>query len=149
MRRALAAFACLAATTAGAATFRVDDSLTLPSESSTTMKWRSLAPGRSEGNAVESSLVLTIRLNLQPWLNRSAKVYMVLPTQPIGTVTADWTTQGKLLPGHLVSGDRSLVYSGPIRTAMLEDTVVLHLVADGRRLVTNQRLQFHFEIDLD
>jgi hypothetical protein len=149
MRRAFLAVACLAAMSAGAATFRVDDSLTMPSESSTTMKWRSLAPGRAEGNAVESSLVLTLRLNLQPWLNRNGKVYMVLPAQPIGTVTADWTTQGKLMAGHLVSGDRALVFAGPVRTGLLEDTIVLKLTADGRRLVATERLQFHFEIDVD
>ena len=149
MMRAAIAAACLAASVAHAATFRVDDTLTMPSESSTTMKWRSLAPSRSEGNAVESSLLLTIRLNLQPWLNRTGKVYMVLPAQPIGQVTADWTTQGKLLPGQLVSGNRALVFAGPIRAPALEDTIVLHLVADGRRLVATQRLQFHFEIDVD
>lgn len=149
MRRSALAALCLAAMAAGAATFRVDDSSSLPRESSTTMKWRSLAPGRSEGNAVESQLVLTIRLNLQPWLNRSGKVYMVLPTQPIGTVTADWTTQGKLLPGHLVSGDRALVFAGPVRAGLLEDTIVLKLTADGRRLVGTERLDFHFEIDVD
>lgn len=149
MRRAAFAAICLAASVAGAATFRVEDTLTMPSESTTTMKWRSLAPSRTEGNAVEGSLLLTIRLNLAPWLNRSGKVYMVLPAQPIGQVTADWTTQGKLLPGQLISGNRTLVYAGPIRTALLEDTIVLRMVADGRRLVTTQRLQFHFEIDVD
>ena len=149
MRRAFVAAACLASALAGAATFRVDDSQTLPSESTTTMKWRSLAPGRVEGNAVESSLVLTIRLNLQPWMNRNGRVYMVLPVQAIGPISAEWTTQGKLLPGTLVSGNRALVYSGPIRTALLEDTVVLRLAADGRRLVATERLQFHFEIDVD
>lgn len=149
MKRAAVLAACLAALSAQAATFRVDDSLTLPSETSTTMKWRSLAPTRTEGNAVESSLVLTIRLNLAPWLNRNGKVYMVLPEQPIGQVSADWTTQGRLMPGQLVSGNRALVYSGPVRTGLLEDTIVLRLVADGRRLVATQRLQFHFEIDVD
>jgi hypothetical protein len=132
-----------------AATFRVDDSLTLPNETTTSMKWRSLAPHRSIGNAVEGSSVLTIRLNLAPWLNRTGKVYLVLPEQPIGQVTAEWTTQGKLLPGQLISGNRTLVFSGPIRMAMLEDTIVLNLQADGQRLVAPQRLQFHFEIDLD
>jgi hypothetical protein len=76
-------------------------------------------------------------------------VYLALPEQPVGPVTAEWTTQGKLLPGQLVSGNRTLVYAGPIRTSLLEDTIVLKLSADGRRLISPQRLQFHFEIDID
>ena len=141
--------ALLAMTSADAATFRVDDSLTLPNETSTPMKWRSLAPNRAVGHAIEGSSVLTIRLNLAPWLNKVGRIYMGLPEQPIGPVTAEWSTQGKLLPGQLASGNRTLVYAGPIRTNLLEDTIVLRLQADGRRLAAPQRLQFYFEIDVD
>jgi hypothetical protein len=132
-----------------AATFRVDDSLTLPSETSTPMKWRSLAPNRVAGDAVDGSSILTIRLNTAPWLNRTGKIYMALPEQPIGQVTAEWTTQGKLLPGQLTSGNRTLVFAGPVRASLIEDTIVLRVSADGRRLVAPQRLQFHFEIDVE
>jgi hypothetical protein len=137
------------AASAHAATFRVDDSLSLPNETMTTMKWRSLSPNRVAGNAVEGTNIITVRLNLAPWLNRAGKIYMALPEQTIGTVTADWTTQGKLLPGTLQSGNRTLVFSGPVRTSLLEDTIVLRVTADGQRLVAPQRLQFYFEIDLD
>lgn len=149
MRIAALAAALALAAPAQAATFRVDDSLSLPTESTTPMKWRSLAPNRAIGNAVEGTNVVTVRLNLAPWMNRTGKVYMALPEQPIGTVTADWTTQGKLLPGTLQSGNRTLVFSGPIRTSLLEDTIALRITADGQRLVAPQRLQFHFEIDPD
>ncbi len=147
--------ACLAwliatlALQAGAATFRIDDSASLPNESSTPMKWKSLAPGRNAGNLVEGASVITVRLNVAPWANRAGKIYMTLPPVPLGEVTADWTTQGTLLPGHLVSGNRTLVYSGPIRSKFIEDTIVLTLQADGRRLTSAQRLQFQFEIDID
>ncbi|MGZ5038347.1 MAG: hypothetical protein ACXWHB_09335 [Usitatibacter sp.] len=149
MKAFIVALLALAATCASAATFRVDDTSSLPSETTTPMKWRSLAPNRSIGNAIEGTNVVTVRLNLAPWLNRTGKIYMVLPEQPIGQVTADWTTQGKLLPGQLMSGNRTLVYAGPIRTSQLEDTIILRLTADGQRLVAPQRLTFYFEIDLD
>jgi hypothetical protein len=139
----------LAAALAEAATFRVDDSLTLPNETTTPMKWRSLAPSRIAGHAIEGSSVLTIRLNVAPWLNRTGKIYMGLPEQPIGQVDAEWSTQGKLLPGQLASGNRTLVYAGVIRANLIEDTIVLRLQADGRRLAAPQRLQFYFEIDVD
>ena len=144
-----AILAMLLASSASAATFRVDDSLSLPGESTTPMNWRSLAPSRTAGHAVDGSSIVTVRLNLAPWLNRTGKIYMALPEQPIGQVTAEWSTQGRLLPGQLTSGNRTLVFAGPVRAALLEDTIVLKLSADGRRLVAPQRLQFHFEIDVD
>ena len=138
-----------AATLAHATTFRVDDSLSLPNETQTPMKWRSLAPNRAVGHAIEGTSVITIRLNVAPWLNKPGRIYMGLPEQPIGQVAAEWTTQGKLLPGQLASGNRTLVYAGPIRANIIEDTIVLRLQADGRRLAAPQRLQFYFEIDVD
>lgn len=143
------ALAAAVALPAAAVTFRVDDSTTLPSEATTVMKWKSLAPSRTAGNVVEGASVVTIRLNLAPWLSKSGRIYMALPEQPIGQVTAEWATQGRLLPGRLMSGNRTLVYVGTIRAAVLEDTIALKLQADGRRLTAPQRLQFHFEIDLD
>ncbi len=149
MKRLALFAALLAATSPQAATFRVDDSLTLPNESSTPMKWRSLAPNRAVGHAIEGQSIITIRLNTAPWLNKSGRIYMALPEQPIGQVSAEWSTQGKLLAGQLVSGNRALVYAGPIRTSLIEDTIVLRLQADGRRIAAPQRLQFYFEIDVD
>jgi len=149
MKRLPFALLFVAPLVAGAATFRVDDSATLPNESNTPMQWKSLAPNRAVGNAVEGVTVINVRLNTAPWLNRVGKIYMALPEQPIGTVSAEWSTQGRLLPGSLVSGRRTLVYSGPIRTSLLEDTIALRISADGRRLVSPQRLQFYFEIDVD
>ena len=147
--RTAAVLALLLATSASAATFRVDDSLSLPGESTTPMNWRSLAPSRTASHAVDGTSIVTVRLNLAPWLNRTGKIYMALPEQPIGQVNAEWSTQGRLLPGQLVSGNRTLVFAGPVRAALLEDTIVLKLSADGRRLLAPQRLQFHFEIDVD
>ena len=145
----LALALCMAFPAGATTTFRVDDSLTLPNESNQAMKWRSLAPNRTVGNAVEGTSVITIRLNTAPWVNRPGKIYMALPEQPIGQVTAEWTTQGRLLPGQVISGNRTLVYSGIIKSNMLEDTIALKITADGRRLVAAQRLQFYFEIDVD
>lgn len=149
MKRAALALACSIASIAQATTFRVDDSTSLPSETTTTMQWRSPAPGRGASHDVEGTSVLTIRLNTAPWLNRTGKIFMALPVLPIGEVTAEWTTQGKLLAGQVRSGSRTLVYAGPIRSPLIEDTILLRIATDGRRLGSPQRLDFHFEIDVD
>jgi hypothetical protein len=148
-RAALAAVAALLAASAAAATYTVDDLGTLPNDGTLTLRWRSLAPNRAAGDVVEGSLLVTMRLNVAPWLNRTGQIYMVLPQQPIGQVTVDWTTQGRLLPGKLISGQRTIVYSGPIRTPVLEDTFVVKVQTDGKRLASPQRLDFHFEIDVN
>jgi hypothetical protein len=135
--------------TAGAATFRVDDSATIPFESSATLNWRRVAPSRGGDDTMEGSAKVQVRLNLSPWLNRVGRVFLVLPEQPPGQVAVRWTTQGRLLPGQLVSGQRALVYAGPISAPVLDETLVLLIEADGTRLTGTHRLNFHFEIDVD
>jgi len=90
-----------------------------------------------------------VRLNLAPWHQRSGRIYMVLPEQPSGQVTVHWTTQGRLLPGQLVSGQRALVYAGSIQSPVLDERLALRFETDGTRLSGTQRLNFHFEIDVD
>lgn len=135
---------------AEAATYVVDDSSTLPFETQIPGRWRNtLGPNRQMSNEIEGSATVNVRLDLAPWQSRNGRIYLALPQQPIGVVDVEWATQGRLLPGQLRSGERTLVYAGPIRTSYLEDTLVVRVVADGRRVVSTQRLQFHFEIDVD
>ncbi len=74
---------------------------------------------------------------------------MKLPEQPGRTVTASWSTRGRLLPGTLRAGERALVYNGTIPAGMIEDTQRLRIEADGRLLRPSEQLEFTFEIDLD
>ncbi|MBP1689217.1 MAG: hypothetical protein H6Q33_5360 [Deltaproteobacteria bacterium] len=131
LRAALLLVSIFVADIAPAATYRVDESGSFPQQSSTQMRWRQIAPSRGGDNAVEGSM------------------FLVLPEQPVTPVKVSWTTQGRLLPGQLVSGQRVLVYVGPIVSPVLEETLVLKMEADGTRLSSAQRLQFHFEIDID
>lgn len=150
MRRLVLIAAVSAALPCAAATFRVDDSGSLPGESQTTMRWRSLAPERSAAsNDVEGTTLVTVRLNLTPWVNRQGRIFLALPQQPGTQMNAEWSTQGKLIAGKVSSGNRTLVYSGPIRSPLLEDTIVLRVWTDGRRLAAAQRVEFNFEIDVD
>jgi hypothetical protein len=137
------------AASASAATYRVDDSATIPAESSATLRWRHFAPSKGGDNTVEGATTVQVRLNLAPWVKRNGRLYLVLPEQPPGQIAVRWTTQGRLLPGQLVSGQRSLLYAGPIATPLLDETLVLRIETDGTRLNSTYRLNFHFEIDVD
>jgi len=133
-----------------AATYVVDDSSTIPFETNVSTRWRDgKSGGRQMSNEIEGGATVTIRLNLAPWLNRNGRIYLALPQQPVGVVNVEWGTQGRMLPGKLQSGERTLVFAGPIRTSFLEDNFTVRVVADGRRVAATQRLQFHFEIDVD
>jgi hypothetical protein len=145
---ALAALACVALP-AGAATYRVDDGATQPYESAVALRWRSVAPTRGGDDTMEGATTVQVRLNLAPWLNRQGRIYLALPEQPPGKVVARWTTQGRLLPGQVGTGQRTLVYAGPITTPLLAETLALRIEADGNRMAASYRLNFHFEIDVD
>jgi hypothetical protein len=145
----LAVCAQLLVEDATAATYRVDDSATMPRESSAAMKWSRPQGANAEFNDIEGSTTVQVRLNLAPWLKRNGRVFLVLPEQPGAPVNVSWTTQGRLLPGQLISGQRALVLAGPINVERLDETMVLRIRTDGTRMTAAQRLNFHFEIDVD
>ena len=138
----------LLATPSPAATFRVDDTGTLVSQPVTPMKWRQLVPSRTGDNAVEGQLSVALRLNLTNWVNRPARIYMVLAPTEGEQLIASWRTQGRLLPGSVRGGGRALVFDGVVRDPFLSETIQLNLLADGRLLTRTQQLQFYFEIEV-
>jgi len=134
---------------AAAATYRVDDSATLPVESTALLRWRQAAPSRTRDDTLEGATAVAVRLNLAPWVEQTARLYLVLPAQGTAAVRVSWLTQGRLLPGEISPGERVLIYQGPIASPFLEETLTLRIEADGSRLPGTERLQFHFEIDTD
>jgi hypothetical protein len=134
---------------AWAATHLLDDSASQVISPNARMEWRSPAPGRFGDNDVEALIRVNIRIDMRAWIGRTGRVYMVLPPDGEKPVTAQWQTQGKLLGGKLVSGERGLVYSGAITQPQLEDLMVVYLRADGRWMSNTRRLNFHFELDTE
>lgn len=146
---ALVCIAALGAIPAGAATYRVDDAATLPRESTALLRWRQIAPTRARDDTLQGAVAVAVRLDLARWVGHTGNLYLVLPAQGTVPVEVSWTTQGRLLPGRISAGQRVLVYSGPITTPVLQETLVLNIEADGNHLDGMQRLDFHFEIDTD
>jgi hypothetical protein len=132
-----------------ATTYVVDDSMSEVLRNTLPMKWDSVVPRRGERATVSGAITVLVRLNLAPWRGRPGRVYMTLPALPSGPVSVTWTTHGALLPGHLQSGERVLVYAGLMPGGLLEDTVQLTIQADGQRLARPEQLHFGFEIDVE
>jgi hypothetical protein len=129
------------------ATFSVDDSGTVLSQSVLPMRWKQLVPGRGADHSVEADVRIALRLNLTRWLNQPVRLYMALAPATSDTVYARWSTHGRLLPGDIRSGTRTLIFNDVVRSGMLEETIDLALKTDGRTLVAPQALQFYFEVD--
>jgi hypothetical protein len=137
----------LASTAAYAKSSVIDDSGTLPYNAAVAMRWQQEQPRGAARNQMTGTLQLRVRLNVTPWLRRMGRIYLVLPAQQPGAMTAAWTTQGRLLPGQLVPGTRALVYAGPITTPFIEDVVQLTITVDGRRMLQTYPVNFRFEMD--
>lgn len=139
----------LAAVPANARTTVIDDSATLPYNAALAMRWQEIAPRGHVNNLMVGTLQLRVRLNVAPWLRRTGRIYLVLPAQQPGGITAAWTTHGRLLAGRVTAGSRTLVYSGPITAPFIEDVVQLTITVDGRRMAQTYPVNFHFEMDED
>ena len=133
---------------AGWATYAVDDSMSQVQAPSAALRWRDLLPTRDASNLMDARMDVRIVLNLAPWVGKQSRIYMVLPVLPQSNVEVQWTTTGLLIPGRLSSGQRQLVFQGPVPGPRIEDLMRVAVIADARDPVTPQRLNFTFEIEV-
>ena len=128
---------------------RLDDSgsHTVPPQAQ--MQWRALSARGGADPGMEAWLRVNLRIATAAWAGRSGRVYMVLPRDEASTVEAVWTTQGRLLPGRLVSGERALVDAGSLPGPTLEDQITVRLRTGADWASVSRRLNFHFEFDAD
>ena len=133
---------------AAARTVAIDDTGTQALQPTVAMRWKSAAPSRGAGgNLMTGAMVVRLHLNLGPWLHHAGRIYLVLPAQAPGPMKLSWTTQGRLLPGQVIAGNRTLVYAGPVTSRVLEDTLTLQFTVDGRLMGHGVPVDIHFEID--
>jgi hypothetical protein len=133
---------------APATTLTLDDSGTQALEPGVSMRWQTAVPSRSGGaDLLVGTTTIRVRINVMPWLKRSARIYLALPAQPPGPLAASWTTQGQLLPGQLRSGNRVLVYAGPITAGFIEDTLKFQFSVNAALIGRAYPVNFHFEMD--
>jgi hypothetical protein len=135
---------------AHAKSITLDDSGTEALEPSVSMRWKTAAPGRSPGaNLLIGTTTIRVRINVMPWLKHSGRIYLSLPAQQPGPISASWVTQGQLLSGQLQSGNRILVYCGPLTTPFLEDVFKFQFSINAALISRPYPVSFHFELDED
>lgn len=131
-----------------ASTVRVDDSGTVVNQPVVTMRWRKPVPSRAQDHNVDAEIRVALRLNMAQFQNQPVRLYMGLAPVAADPVVASWRTQGRLLPGTVRSGGRTLIFNGVVSGARIEETIDVTLTTDGRNLASAQSLQFYFEVDL-
>jgi hypothetical protein len=142
------AFTIFCACAAQAKTIVLDDSGTQALDPAVALHWQSVAPNRSAGsNLMVGTATFRVRINVAAWLKRSARIYLSLPAQQPGPLSVSWITQGKLLPGQLRSGSRTLVYSGAITRPFLEDEVTFQFNVNGALVKRAFPVNFQFVMD--
>ncbi len=135
---------------APAKSITIDDSGSSAIEPSVSMRWKFARPSRSAGaDLMVGTTTIRVRINVMPWLRHSGRIYLSLPAQPPGPIGLSWVTQGRFLPGQLQSGNRVLVYAGPITTPFMEDTLTFQFTVDGALMRRAVPVTYHFEMDED
>jgi hypothetical protein len=126
----------------------IDDSGTQALEPSVSLRWQSPRPSRSRGdNVMVGTTTVRVRINVLPWVRRSGRIYLVLPAQQPGPVSASWVTQGRFMAGQVRSGNRVLVYAGPITAPFMEDVFKFQFSVDGNLVQRAFPLTYRFEMD--
>ena len=147
--RLVAVFVALFISTAAVAeTHQLDDSLSHTVPPTAQMQWLPQTRADQDGG-MEAWVRVNIHIDTRDWIGRSGRVYMVLPRDEASSIEARWTTQGRLLAGRLVSGERALVYAGPLPGPTLDDQITVRLRSGADWQGESRRLHFHFELDTD
>lgn len=128
---------------------RLDDSLSHTVPPNVQMQWREVPAGQPGAGGMEAWLRVNVRIDTREWMGRSGRVYMVLARDQSSNIEAVWTTQGRLQPGRLVSGERALVHAGRLAGATLEDQLQVRLRSGPDWVSNSRRLNFYFEFDAD
>lgn len=145
---ALTLVLALLAGTAQANPHRLDDSGSHTVPPNVQMQWRPMT-SRGADTGMEAWLRVNLRIDTAAWIGHSGRIYMVLPRDESASIEAVWTSQGRLLPGRLVPGERALVYAGRIASPTLEDQLSVRLRSGTDWQGGRRRLDFHFEFDAD
>ena len=140
------------ASAAQAKTTAIDDSGTQALEPSVSLRWKTATPSRFRSrsrsdNMMVGTTTIRVRINVTPWLRRSGRIYLTLPAQQPGPIFASWVTQGRFTPGQVHSGNRMLVYAGPIAAPFLEEVMKFEFSVDGTLVKRSFPVTFHFEMD--
>lgn len=128
----------------------IDDAGTQALEPAVSLRWKTSSPSRgANATLLVGNSTVRVHLNVLPWLHRQGRIYLSLPAQAPGPINAAWSSQGKFRAGQLRSGNRVLLYQGPILSPFLEDVLSVQYSVDARLVRRAFPVNIRFEMDED
>jgi hypothetical protein len=137
------------ASSAQAKSTPIDDSGSQALEPCVSMHWKTATPRSGADNLMVGTTTIRVRINVMPWLRRSGRIYLALPAQQPGPIGLSWITHGRFMQGEVRSGNRVLLYAGPITTPFMEDVFKFQFALAGSLLPRATPVTYHFEMDED
>lgn len=156
-RLLLAACALAAASTLGAP-IRLDDSASPKSRIVSAPRW--LGEHESAGNRewlhalVAEAANVEVRLDTKAFVGARGRIYLAVPELVPGLLSRDglrvtWVSGGGFASGSALPGERTLVYDGPIASAVTAGRFDFRFDLDARHLGRGLRVEPYFEIEVD
>lgn len=127
---------------------RLDDTGTYTVPPMVQMQWRERV-GALAASGMEATLRVHVRIDTKRWIGRRGRIYLALARDETQSIEARWTTLGRLQPGSVRSGERTLVWAGSVTAATLEDQLLMTLLSGADWQANTRRLNFQFEFDAD
>ena len=129
-----------------AAVFAVNDSGTYV-EPIARSAWRADQRGQRQSPLLDAATRVHVNLDVQAWKGQTARLYLIMGRSIAPNINVAWTTNGHLQSGRLAPGQRTLVYSGTIQSATLQDVLHMQIVTDSREFASALNVPFSFEIE--
>ncbi|WP_374601887.1 hypothetical protein [Arenimonas sp.] len=126
----------------------MDDTGTRVLESSLRLRWVDPVPQPGSTQLMSGDVTVDVRLDVRRWKGQQVRIYKRLASRGNTRVAVRWQSQGRLMPGQLLQGERTLVFAGLVTSDEIRDVLRLAVVADGSQLEGRQVLDFDFELEV-
>ncbi len=145
---------CIAPAAVSAAVLKYKS--TKGTETAITPRWLHSGDGLSadQMNALVAELGgVELKIDVSAYVGRPVRIYFALPLAVKGLrgtsgLKVEWTTRGILMPGHVVPGNRALVYQGTVPAREMGDVFDFLLFIDGRHFLGGLGFDPVFEVEV-
>ena len=139
---------------------RLSDSLSPILRTQVSGSWEGAGfdPGNPrDGTVVARTGPMEVRLAIPPQYidpARRVRIFLVVPVTIVGLQSAEsfevsWASGGVFLSGRARSGQRALLFEGPVENPVLSDTVNFSIRADAAQMIGAIDYETIFEIEAD
>lgn len=90
---------------------------------------------------------LHLNLDVAAWVGRQGRIYLRLPRDQNASMELTWSAGQLLSGGRVSSGERTLIYSGEIRSPRIEEVLNVQIRSEPEWTGQSRRLDVAFELE--